>query len=213
MEPLVTPRRLRRMREVLSKRQRDLVLFVDNVENEHNFSAIIRTCDAVGVHYIYVYSLSGSFPKINKGITMGAHNWVHLELVEDKVSKIKEFKGKGYQVVATWLGEGSVNFRDVDYTKPTLIAVGNELEGVSQEVLELADHRIVIPMYGMVQSLNVSVATGIILYEAQRQRELRGFYESVQLPPDEIERFLRKWAVDDVLEERRARNRSRLRGY
>jgi len=81
--------------------------------------------------------------------------------------------------------------------------VGNELEGVSEEVDRIADINVVIPMYGMAQSLNVSVATAILLYEAERQRSKKGFYEQPQLSFEEIKNILEKWAYEDVIEERK----------
>ncbi len=200
---LVLPRRLSRMREVLEKRQRDLVLFMDRVRNEHNFSALIRTAEAVGILRIFYGYPDPKGPSINEAVTLGAHRWVFLERVEDPVEKLREFLRDGYQVVVTWLGAGTRDFREVDYTRPTVIVVGNEVEGVSPELLPLATHRIMIPMMGMVRSLNVSVATGIILYEAFRQREAAGLYERPQLTRKEMEAILKKWAYEDIITQRR----------
>ena len=191
------------MIDVLNKRQKDLILFVDDVKNEHNFSAIIRTCDAVGVLYLYYYySLKREIP-INEGITMGAHKWVLLEKVNHKVEVLKELKKKGFQIVSTYLSEKSIDFRSVDYTKPTVIVVGNEMSGVSEEIVDISDYQIIIPMYGMVQSLNVSVATGVILYEAQRQREKAGLYDKPSLSEEEKEEILKKWAFEDVIKQKK----------
>jgi tRNA (guanosine-2'-O-)-methyltransferase len=203
MEVLVLPERLNRMKRVLEKRQKDLILFMDKVKNEHNFSALIRTADAVGILNIY-YGWEEDRPvPINKRITMGAHQWVFLKKVENPVEKLKEFKARGFQIVVTWLGEDTLDFREVDYTLPTVIVVGNEVEGVSPELLPIATHRIKIPMVGMVQSLNVSVATGIILYEAFRQREKAGFYNKVHLSEEEISQILYKWGYEDIISSRK----------
>ena len=203
MKTLVLERRLRRFREVLERRQKDLVVFVDDVKNEHNFSAILRTCDAVGVLRVYYYYEGKKDPKINEGITIGAHRWLFIERIHSKEDLLKRFKEEGFQIVATWLGEDSVNYREVDYTKPTLVAVGNELKGVSEECLRFADIKVKIPMMGMVQSLNVSVATGIILYEAQRQRWEKGLYSKPTLSEEEIEKILHLWAYEKVIEDRK----------
>ncbi|RTZ58745.1 MAG: tRNA (guanine-N2)-dimethyltransferase [Gammaproteobacteria bacterium] len=202
-EYLVEPQRLRKLVEVLLKRQKDLVVFSENVKNEHNFSAIIRTCDAVGVLNIY-YTYDGNKTKIyNEHITMGSHKWVFLHRVEDAVLTLEEFKKKGFQVVATRLSPDSVCFREIDYTKPTVVVVGNELKGVSEEVSQIADINVIIPMYGMAQSLNVSVATAVILYEAQRQRSQKGMYNKPQLTVEEIKKILKKWAYEDIIEDRK----------
>ena len=200
---LVEPQRLEKILRVLLRRQKDLILFSENVKNEHNFSAIIRTCDAVGVLNIY-YTYEGNKTKLyNERITMGSHKWVFLHRVENAVETLKRLKGEGFQIVATRLVGNSVDFRKVDYTKPTVIVVGNELEGVSEEVGKVADGNVVIPMYGMAQSLNVSVATAVLLYEAERQRSQKGFYDKSQLTLEEIKEILRKWAYEDVIKERK----------
>ena len=200
---LVEPQRLRKLVEILLRRQKDLILFSENVKNEHNFSAIIRTCDAVGVLNIY-YTYEGNKTKIyNEHITMGSHKWVFLHRVENAVKILKGFKEKGFQIVATRLVGNSVHFREVDYTKPTVVVVGNELEGVSEKVASVADYNVVIPMYGMAQSLNVSVATAVILYEAERQRSLKGFYNKPHLSLEEIKEILQKWAYKDIIEDRK----------
>jgi len=196
---LVLPRRLRRMREVLAHRQKDLILFMDRVKNEHNFSALIRTAEAVGLQEIW-YGFDEPYPvPLNEGVTLGAHRWIFLHRAENPVETLRAFRQRGFQVVVTWLGAGSRDFREVDYTRPTVLVVGNEVEGVSPEILPLATHRIKIPMVGMVRSLNVSVATGVILYEAFRQREAAGLYDQPQLSPAEMEAIIRRWAYEDVL--------------
>ena len=195
---LITEKRLKKIKNILEKRQKDLQVFTDNVKNQHNFSAILRTCDAVGVLYLY-YRFLGQGELINEEITMGSHKWVIHKEITDIGKFFKEKKSQGFQIVATYLSEDSVNFRKVDYTKPTLIVVGNEVHGVSEEVLEYADTKIIIPMYGMAQSLNVSVATGVILYEAQRQREEKGMYSRKSLTDEEINRIINKWSYEDVI--------------
>ncbi len=199
---LVEPQRLKRLLEVLLRRQKDLILFSENVKNEHNFSAIIRTCDSVGVLNIY-YTYEGSKTKIyNENITMGSHKWVFLHRVQDAVETLTNLKKEGFQIVATRLVGNSIHFREVDYTKPTVVVVGNELDGVSEKVASVADYNVVIPMYGMAQSLNVSVATAVILYEAERQRSQKGMYNKPQLSLEEIKRILQKWAYEDVIREK-----------
>ena len=199
----VLDRRLERFREVLRKRQKDLVVFVENVKNEHNFSAILRTCDAVGVHRVLYYYEGKGDVSINEGISLGAQRWLFLERVYDVSQKLEELKSEGFQLVVTWIGEGSVDFREVDYTRPTVVVVGNELKGVSEEVARLADIRIIIPMMGMVRSLNVSVATAVVLYEAQRQRQEKGMYDRPSLSEEEMEEIIEKWAFEEIIKRRK----------
>ena len=103
-------------------------------------------------------------------------------------------------MVVTLLDEDTVDFREVDYTKPTLVVLGNEVDGASETSIKYADKKVIIPMYGMSQSLNVSVANAVILYEAERQRKAKGMYETPQLSQETIEKTLKKWAYDDIIE-------------
>ena len=198
MEYLITENRLNKMKKILKKRQKDLQVFVENVKNQHNFSAIVRTSDAVGVLNLY-YTYEGKGDLINESITMGSHKWVLMEEIKDIEKFFTEKKKEGFQILATHLSKKSIHFRKIDYTKPTLIVMGNELKGVSDEILKYTDENIIIPMYGMAQSLNVSVATAVILYEAQRQREIKGMYDKPQLTDDEIEKIIKRWAIEDVI--------------
>ena len=194
---LVTNKRLEKMKKVLNTRQYTLRVFMDYVYSNHNLSAIVRTCDAVNVGKLYYRHQKKV--KLNNEITMGAHKWILYEYVEDIEKFYKEIKQEGYQIIVTLLEEDSIDFREVDYTKPTLIVLGNEVDGVSKDTLKYADKKVIIPMYGMSQSLNVSVANGVILYEAQRQRKLKGMYNNPSLPKELIEKTLKKWAYEDLI--------------
>ncbi len=208
-EYLVVPQRLARMREVLSRRQPDLRIFLERVVNYHNVSAILRTADAVGVFHVHYYH-EGDLP-INDAISCGAHKWLRLHQEEDVAVALAHLKDAGYQLVATGLFPETVDFREVDYTKPTVVIVGHELEGISDTVRQAADVIVKIPMYGMVQSLNVSVATAVVLYEAERQRAAKGLYASPRLSEEEMETVIQEWAYEVVLKEK-ARGRLRSRG-
>jgi len=204
---LVTEERLNKMKQILYTRQWTLRVFMDYVYSSHNLSAIVRTCDAVNIGKLYYRHQKRV--RLNNDITMGAHNWIFNEYIEDIEKFYQDIKKEGYQVVVTMLDETSVDFREVDYTKPTLIVLGNEVDGVSDISIKYADKKVIIPMYGMSQSLNVSVANAIMLYEAQRQRQAKGMYEKPQLPQELIEKTLKKWAYDDILEEKLRKAKSK----
>ncbi|AZV47452.1 tRNA (guanine-N2)-dimethyltransferase [Nautilia sp. PV-1] len=204
---LVSEERLEKMKSILNTRQNTLRVFMDYVFSSHNLSAIVRTCDAVNVGKLY-YRHQRKV-RLNNEITMGAHKWIFHEYVEDIEEFYKSIKKEGYQVVVTLLDEETVDFREVDYTKPTLIVLGNEVDGASDISIKYADKKVIIPMYGMSQSLNVSVANAVILYEAQRQRAAKGMYDTPSLPQELIEKTLKKWAYDDIIEKelRRVRHK------
>ena len=197
MDYLVTDERLEKMKRLLFSRQNSLRVFMDYVFSAHNLSAIVRSCDAVNVGKLYYRHQRRV--KLNNEITMGAHNWIFHEYVEDIEKFYQNIKKEGYQVVVTMLDEDTVDFREVDYTQPTLIVLGNEVDGISETSVKYADKKVMIPMYGMSQSLNVSVANAIMLYEAQRQRQAKGMYDEVSLPQEIIDKTLKKWAYDDII--------------
>jgi tRNA (guanosine-2'-O-)-methyltransferase len=174
---------------------------LDSVHNSQNLSTIIRTSDAVGVLDIYYSTPVNETLRIHKTITQGAHRWTHRYRIHeaDKVKFLQQKKAEGFQVVVTHLEERAVSFREVDYTKPTLIVMGNEKEGVSPELIAEATDVIVIPMQGMVQSLNVSVATALILYEAERQRENAGMYHTPQISKEKAEEIKKVWVYRDTV--------------
>ena len=199
-----TEKRMARIDDILTRKQSYLQVFLDNVHNSQNLSTIIRTADAVGVLDIFYATPSNETLRIHKTITQGAHRWTHRHRVmdADTVKFLQQKKEEGFQVVVTHLEERAVNFREVDYTKPTLIVMGNEKEGVSDEIIAEATDVIVIPMQGMVQSLNVSVATALILYEAQRQLDNAGMYASPQISLEKRKEIKDAWVYRDTIARR-----------
>ena len=179
----MTPERYQRITQVLNQRQTDLTVCMDQVNKPHNISAIIRSCEAVGVHRLHMV-LDKAF-ELRSGTAKGSQHWIDLQQSDDIESTLTGLKQQqGMQVLVTNFSDQAVDFREIDYCKPTAIVVGQEKYGVSSKAIEMADHAIVIPMMGMVQSLNVSVATALILYEAQRQRQLAGLYDRRMLPEE-----------------------------
>lgn len=184
-------RRFQRVKQVLDKRQTDLTVCLDEVHKHHNLSAIVRSADSVGCHYVHAV-----WPKEQRRLTNntsgGSKNWVDTHMhdhIDQAVSAIRA-QTPNIQLLATNLSDSAVDFREIDYTLPTAIIVGQERDGISDAALAHADKHIVIPMQGMVQSLNVSVAAALILYEAQRQREAAGLYNRDMLPADTKHRLL-----------------------
>jgi len=201
---MLNEKRLDRIDDILSKKQPDLQVMLDDVHSSQNLSAIIRSADAVGVLDIYYTTKENKTLRIHKTITQGAHRWTHRYRMDDdhKAEFLRNKKEQGFQVIVTHLDERAISFRDIDYTKPTLLVMGNEKEGVSDEIVDLADEVIMIPMQGMVQSLNVSVATGLILYEAQRQLEDAGRYDTSVLSHDKKEEIKAEWIYRDSIARR-----------
>ncbi|TPV58564.1 tRNA (guanosine(18)-2'-O)-methyltransferase TrmH [Aestuariibacter sp. GS-14] len=184
----MTPERYQRIRNMLAKRQTDLTVCLENVHKPHNVSAVVRTCDAIGIHK--VHAIWESRYGIRRGTAMGSERWVGVDTHQNVGDAIRALKANNMQVLVTHLSDEAVDFRAVDYTRPTAILFGQEKYGATDEAIALSDKEIVIPMVGMVQSLNVSVAAALVLYEAQRQRQNAGMYQIQQLTEAECQRIL-----------------------
>ena len=155
----------------------------------------------MGVLNFYYSNIKDKDVKVHKTITQGSHHWLYRERVDsdEKVAFLKEKQREGFQVVVTHLSENSVSYRELDYTKKTIFVMGNEQLGTSPEVLALADEVVLIPMQGMAQSLNVSVATALLLYEAERQLSDAGYYETEQLSVKRQEEIKFEWIHRDLI--------------
>jgi tRNA (guanosine-2'-O-)-methyltransferase len=186
---LISPERFRKIRNMLLHRQPDLTVVMDNVNKAHNLSAIIRSCDGVGINEIHAVSYR-KYIYAEQNAAAGASKWLTLNLYSDIATAYKTVSECGMQILVATNKEGGLDFRNVDYTIPTAIVVGAEWDGISEEAINGADHAITVPMLGMVESLNVSVATAVILFEAQRQREAKGMYSNPRLEPECYERML-----------------------
>jgi len=205
---MISSKRKEKIEDILSRKQPTLQVMLDNVSNSQNLSAIIRSCDGVGVLDLYYATNENLDLRVHKTITQGTHRWMNKERIDSdkKIDFLKSKQKEGFQVVATHLSEKSISFSKIDYTKPTVLVMGNEKDGISQEVIDIADSVVIIPMRGMAQSLNVSVATALILYEAERQLELKGAYDTPQLSLEQREKIMQEWTYRDTI-----RNRSKGR--
>jgi len=193
----MTPERFQRLRSVLDRRQPDLTVLLEDVHKPHNFSAILRTCDAVGVLAAHATTPGGRVRR-HKPTSGGSGKWVGVEVHASIAEALAALRGRGLRILAAHLGAGAVDFRRQDYTLPTAILLGQEKFGVSAEAAAGADACIAIPMQGMVASLNVSVAAAVILFEAQRQRAAAGLYEACRIEPELYHRTLFEWAYPEL---------------
>lgn len=187
------PERFGRLREVLARRQPDLTVLMDRVNKPHNFSAIVRNCDAVGVLEAHVVASEGAL-ELHHAASAGTKKWVAVRRHASVGSAIAHLRERGHFILAAHVSLHAIDYREFDYTRPVAILLGAELEGLSPEALDQADAHAAIPMVGMVHSLNVSVASAVLLYEALRQRSAAGMYVRSRLPPEEFDRRLFEWA-------------------
>jgi len=187
----MSPERFARINAMLERRQPELTLLLERVHKPHNLAAIVRTADAVGVSDVHATWEDKAMRLAGNKSATGSQNWVNVHSHETTQEAIQALRDQGMQIIATNLSDTAIDFREVDYTKPTAILLGQEKTGITDEALALADQDVIIPMVGMCQSLNVSVASALILYEAQRQREKAGMYNGeCRLSHDEQHRIL-----------------------
>jgi len=189
----ITERRAQRIRDVLSRRQADLTLVINNIHDPHNVSAILRSCDAFGVHRVHLLYTDTAFPALGKKSSGSAKKWVESVRHPDAATLAASLKNAGFRLIATGFTETARPLPQWDLTGRVAIILGNEHRGVDEELAPHVDGTLYIPMQGMVQSLNVSVAAAVILYEAFRQRQLAGCYDRPSLPPDELDRLDGIW--------------------
>ncbi len=193
------PRRYERLKAVLDRRMGDLTVLLEHVEKPHNLSAILRSCDAVGVLEAHAVCLSGRLPTFNS-TAQGSQKWVPLQLHSSSAEALQALKGQGFRVYGTLLSATAIDYRACDFTGPTAFVLGAEKWGLSLEAAALVDQAVMIPMQGMVQSLNVSVATAMLLAEALRQRQAAGLVpeEGEGVDPERYHRQLFEWAYPEV---------------
>ena len=177
---------------VLALRQPDLTVLAERLHKPRNFSAIVRSCDAVGINEVHAVPGEEGLA-IHWNTSQGAEKWIRVRAHDSLAAACGYLKNREFQLVAAHLSEDAVDYRELDYTGPTALVVGTELFGVSEEALAWADQQVMIPMKGMTQSLNVSVACAIVLFEAMRQREAAGLYGSNLLQSETLARQRFEW--------------------
>ena len=185
----MTLERFEKIKNVLKKRQPDIEVILDGVHKPHNLAAILRTCDATGIGSIHAKSKNSQIG-VNLKAASGSNHWVNMSIHNDLTKFYQSIIKKDYNIYVANNSMQAVDFREVDYTKPCAIILGAELDGVSNNSINLASQEIKIPINGMVNSLNVSVANAVILYEVQRQRERLGLYDEMKISENEYKNLL-----------------------
>lgn len=193
----MTPERFRKIQAVLNRRQPDLTVIAEDMQKSHNIAALVRTCDAVGVYRMHAVSSDGEFQR-HRLIEAGTGRWVKKQVHDNVEQAIAMARDQGFRVYAAHLSDEALDYREVDYTQKVAIVLGSEIPGVSTATASLADEHVVIPMRGMVDSLNVSVANALLLYEAARQREAAGMYAESRIPPEERDKTLFEWCYPEI---------------
>lgn len=190
----MTPERTKRINDVLACRQPDLTVVLENVADPHNISAVMRTCDAVGVQEIYI--LNTVIPKHKKWgprSSSSAAKWLTVHQFNNVQACFEALRKKYRKIFTTHLAANAVDLYDLDLSEPVALVFGNEHSGVSDELINLSDGNFIIPQVGIIKSLNISVACAVSLYEAFRQKNIAGHYKEPRLPANQAEELKIRW--------------------
>ncbi len=185
--------RIEKVRSVLEKRQSTLTCVLENINDPHNVSACVRSMESVGIfEFSVVYHGDQKFPKLGRKSSASARKWVKMKPYRSIEKCYESLRSKGFKIYTTKMDAEARSLYDLDLTEPTAFVFGNEKDGVSEEAAERADGNVLIPQVGFTQSLNISVACAVSVFEAFRQRLAAGIYDRPQLTEDEIENYLAK---------------------
>lgn len=190
----MTPERYHRLTSVLNKRQPDLTVILENVLDPHNVSAVMRTCDAVGIQEIFI--LNHTIPPHRKWgarSSSSAAKWLTIRQYTDPVACFEAVRKNYQKIFTTHLGAGAVSMHELNMTEPIALVFGNEHSGVTRDLIGLADGNFIIPQVGIIQSLNISVACAVTLYEAFRQKSLAGHYDAPKLEGEQLSQLRNEW--------------------
>lgn len=194
----MTPERFERLTKVLNKRQPDLTVVLENVFDPHNISAVMRTCDAVGIQDIFI--LNTTIPPHKKWgakSSSSAAKWLSIHQFTNAEACFTELRKRYKKIYTTHLSADAVGLHDLNLTEPAALVFGNEHSGVSEEIIAMADGNFIIPQVGIIKSLNISVACAVCLYEAYRQKDIAGHYAQPKLDEKRLEVLREEWGFTE----------------
>jgi tRNA (guanosine-2'-O-)-methyltransferase len=192
----MTPERRSRLEKVLAKRQPNLTVVMENVMDPHNVSAVMRSCDAVGIQDIYV--ISNKAPRQKKWgfkSSSSAAKWLTVHQFDNALECVAQLRKEYSTILTTYLSSEAVSLYSIDFTKNIALVFGNEQQGVSEEMRSLADGNFLIPQVGIIKSLNISVACAISVYEAFRQKSNAGHYNNHSLSEQKRSALKQQWGL------------------
>ncbi len=190
----MTPERSERLTNVLNKRQPDLTVVLENVFDPHNISAVMRTCDAVGIQDIYI--LNNKIPphkKWGEKSSSSAAKWLTIHQFTDAHECFAALRKLYQKIYTTHLSTDAVSLHELNLIESVALVFGNEHSGVSDEIIAMADGNFIIPQVGIIKSLNISVACAVSLYEAFRQKNNAGHYKTNRLEGKKLDSLKTSW--------------------
>ena len=190
----MTSERTERLNNVLAKRQPGLTIVLENVSDPHNISAVMRTCDAVGVQDVYILNTKIELHEIwSAKSSSSAAKWLTVHQFTNAAACFAELRKNFLKIYTTHLSTDAVDMYTLDFTDPIALVFGNEHSGVSEEIIAMADGNFIIPQVGIIKSLNISVACAVTLYEAFRQKKFAGHYDNNKLTGDHYNNLKTQW--------------------
>jgi tRNA (guanosine-2'-O-)-methyltransferase len=194
----MTPERREKLLSVIKKRQNNLAVVLENVQDPHNISAVMRTCDAVGVQEVYVVNTRiPRHKKFGPRSSSSAAKWLSVLQFDNAEACFTELRKKYSRILTTHLASDSIGLYQIDFTKSIALVFGNEHAGVSEDIRRFADGNFIIPQVGIIRSLNISVACAVTLYEAYRQKQQAGHYDENTLNGTNVEELIQKWDIPE----------------
>lgn len=160
-----------RIEKVMSLRRGDVILVLEDLIEDQNISAILRTAESFGIGRVYIIDSLGRHPRFSKNVSSGATKWLEIEKYDSTKKCFKDLKKAGFKLIGALVDPKSKGLWEEKFEGKIAIVMGCEPRGLSEEAQKLMDQNIYLPMFGLTESLNVSVATGIFLYEVIRQKE------------------------------------------
>jgi tRNA (guanosine-2'-O-)-methyltransferase len=198
----MTPQRDARLTSVLDKRQDDITVVLENVFDPHNVSAVMRTCDSVGIQEIFILNTRiGPHKKWGKKSSSSASKWLTVHQFTETEACFAALRERYDIILATHLSSGASSLYELDLTGKTALVFGNEHDGMSAEALALSDGNFIIPQVGIIRSLNISVACAVSIYEAFRQKSAAGHFDRPKLRGEYLEQLRTQWGFQSEPEE------------
>lgn len=169
--PLLTPERRERIETVVRHRTFSVTPVLENIHDRGNISAVLRSAEAFGLGEVHVIESVRS--KESQRTTAGAEKWVERRRWKSTAECLERLRVQGRRIYVTSLSPRSVPIAEIDFSVPSALVLGNEKDGASREMIAAADAEVIIPMYGFVQSFNISVAAALSFYQMVCDREKR----------------------------------------
>ena len=190
----MTPERTERLTNVLAKRQPGLTVVLENVSDPHNISAVMRTCDAVGVQDVYILNTKiGLHEMWSAKTSSSAAKWLTVHQFTNAEECFAALRKNFSKIYTTHLSSDAVDLYELNLTESVALVFGNEHSGVSDDIIGMADGNFLIPQVGIIKSLNISVACAVSLYEAYRQKKIAGHFDNINLPMEAYSLLKKQW--------------------